>query len=68
MTTTKPQVNPTDLYNQRQAAELLQVERHTVARYEQNGYIRFAVRKAGGGKVTTGAQIIKCWESCYVMK
>lgn len=68
MTTTKPKVENDGLYNQRQAAELLQVERHTLRRYELNGFIRFAVRKAGGGKVTTGAQIVKCWESCYVMK
>lgn len=66
MTPTKPQVEPDGLYNQTQAAAALQVERHTVARYEANGYIKFRVRKATKGKVTTGAQIIKCWESMYL--
>jgi predicted site-specific integrase-resolvase len=66
MIQTKPKVEPDALYNQRQAAAALGVERHTIARYEANGYIKFRVRKAGNTKVTTGAQIIKCWESMYL--
>ena len=66
MITTKPEVCPDGLYNQKQAAEALQVERHTIARYEADGYIKFRVRKARSRKVTTGAEIIKCWQSMYL--
>lgn len=64
----RPIVNPDGLYNQRQAAEALHVDRHTVARYEANGLIRFKIRKAGKAKVTTGAEIIKCWSGMYQIK
>ena len=63
-----PIVNPDGLYNQRQAAEALHIDRHTVARYEADGSIKFRVRRAGKGKVTTGAEIIKCWQGMYVIK
>lgn len=66
MITTKPNVEPTGLYNQAQAAVALGVGRHTVRRYELDGCIKFKVRKAGKQKITTGAQIIKCWESTYL--
>lgn len=62
----KPEVNPEGLYNQKQAAEALHVDRHTVARYEADGLIKFMVRKAGRTKVTTGAEILKCWKGMYL--
>jgi predicted site-specific integrase-resolvase len=64
----KPEVTITGLYNQRQAAEALHINRHTLARYEADGCIKFRVRKAGKSKVTTGAEIIKCWQGMYVIK
>lgn len=39
---------------------------YTIKRYEANNLIRFRVRKAGNQKVTTGADIIKCWQSMYL--
>lgn len=66
MTITRPNVVPDRLYNQRQTAVALGVERHTVARYAADGLLKFRVRKAGKQRVTTGAQIIKCWESMYL--
>lgn len=66
MITTKPLVNPEGLYNQKQTAEALHLERHTIARYEAKGLIKFYVRKAGKAKVTTGEEIIKCWKSMYL--
>lgn len=62
----KPNVIPDGLYNQRQAAEALKVDRHTIARYEADGLILFRVRKAGKAKVTTGQQILKCWQSMII--
>lgn len=66
MTSTKPEVIPNGLYNQKQAAAALGVDRHTVARYEANGLIAFRVRKAGRQKVTTGEEIVKCWQAMYL--
>ena len=37
MTTTKPDVNPDGLYNQKQAAEALSVSRQTIRRYTASG-------------------------------
>ena len=64
----KPIVNPDGLYNQKQAAAALHIDRHTVARYEADGIIKFRIRKAGKAKVTTGADIIKCWQGMYTIK
>lgn len=68
MITTRPEVTPDGRYNQKQAAEILKIDRHTLKRYAENGIIKFWIRKAGNAKVTTGAEIIKCWESCYLTK
>lgn len=66
MVTTKPDVNPIGMYNQSQTAAVLGVDRHTIKRWEDNGYIAFKVRKTNKQKVTTGQQIIKCWEATYL--
>lgn len=54
MITTKPEVEPDGLYNQGQVAKALHVDRHTIARYVNDGLIKFRVRKAGKGLITTG--------------
>lgn len=64
----KPIVSPDGLYNQKQVAEALHIDRHTVARYEANGLIKFRVRKAGRAKITTGAEIIKCWNGLHQIR
>lgn len=66
MTPTKPICDPDRRYSQREAAELLGVERHTIRRWELDGHIRFDVRKAGRTKFTTGRQILRCWEATYL--
>ena len=66
MINTRPLVETDRRYNQREAAEALQVDRHTIRRYEEAGCIKFAIRKAGRAKFTTGSQIIRCWEACYL--
>lgn len=62
----RPQVELEGRYSQRQAAELLGVERHTIRRWELDGLIVFKIRKAGKSKYTTGKQIVKCWEASYL--
>lgn len=66
MVSIRPACDPKARYTQKEAAELLGVERHTIKRWEDNGCIRFQVRKAGRAKFTTGQQIIKCWEATYL--
>jgi len=61
----RPEVDPEALYNQTEAAALLGVDRHTVRNYELAGSIKFMARKAGGRKVTTGAEILRCWGDLY---
>ena len=68
MIITKPDVDPEGLYSQKQAAAAMHVDRHTIARYEADGCIKFRVRKAGRTKVTTGAEILKCWQGMYTIK
>ena len=66
MVQVKPTCDPDRRYSQREAAELLGVERHTIRRWELDGCIRFSVRKAGRAKFTTGQQILRCWEATYM--
>lgn len=66
MIPTKPVCDPDRRYSQKEAAEILGVERHTIKRWENAGCIRFTVRKAGRAKFTTGRQIVKCWEATYL--
>lgn len=68
MIITKPEVIPDGLYNQKQTAEALHLDRHTIARYEANGRLKFKTRKADNRKVTTGAEIIRCWQGMYLIK
>jgi predicted site-specific integrase-resolvase len=66
MISIRPNVNPEQRYNQREAAEALQVGRHTIRRWELEGHIYFTIHKASRRKFTTGKQILKCWEACYL--
>ena len=66
MVQVKPTCDPDRRYSQREAAELLGVERHTIRRWELDGCIRFSVRKAGRAKFTTRRQILRCWEATYM--
>lgn len=66
MIISKPNVDPDGLYNQKQTAEALHLNRHTIARYHRDGLIKFRVRRCGKELVTTGSEIIKCWKSMYL--
>ncbi len=65
MIVTRPDVREDGLYNISQTALALHVDRHTVTRYAKEGCIRFRLRKAGGQKVTTGKEIMRCWKTMY---
>lgn len=61
----RPEVILDGLYNKKEAAKLLGVDRHTVRKYELDGLIIFKARRCGGRTVTTGEQILKCWGEVY---
>ena len=62
----RPEVEIDGLYTQKQAAHALNVDRHTVARYARQGRLSFMPRC--GVRVTTGADIIRCWSGSHVIK
>ena len=65
MIITRPKVEPDGLYSINKAAKALHIDRHTMSRYAAKGMIAFRRRKADGRPVTTGKEIIRCWESMY---
>lgn len=66
MTNEKPMVTADGRYTQADVARVLGIDRHTVLSYERQGLLKFRVRKAGKRKVTTGAEIVKCWTYCFM--
>ena len=66
MTRTKPNVDLARRYNQREAAEALGVERHTIRKYELGGWLPFYTHKVTGDKFTTGRDILHCWNNIYM--
>lgn len=66
MTPNRPDCELDRRYNQREAAQILGVERHTIRRYELAGIIKFQIHKATNRKFTTGRYILKCWEAAYL--
>jgi len=66
MTNEKPKVTLDGRYTQADVSRVLGIDRHTVLSYERQGLLKFRVRKAGRRKVTTGAEIVKCWTNCFM--
>ena len=66
MTSTRPVVELDGKYTQGQVARLLGIDRHTVKNYERDGLLPFRTRKAGKRAVTTGADIMRLWTTCYI--
>ena len=59
MTTTPPQVQPSSLYSQKDAADLLQIHIKTLKRYAENGLIKKRYRACNGRPVYKGSDLIK---------
>lgn len=66
MIVSKPKVDPGGLYSLSQAARALEMNRHTVAHYRDEGMIRFRIRRYNKKPVVTGADIIKFWRSTII--
>jgi len=60
MTPTRPDISPQGVYSQAEAARLLGVERHTLARWEQNGLEPFT-RRGVRGKWYRGRDLLRRW-------
>ena len=61
MTTEKPNVTPTGVYNITQTAKALQVSYSTVRVYRERGYL--PVYNRAGRPVVKGKDILKLWEA-----
>ena len=61
MVAEKPKVDPQGWYTTSQAARALQVDRHTILRYAENGWIRFKIRRTDLKKVCKGGELLTCW-------
>lgn len=68
MRVTSPTVEPSGMYNQKQAAEALGISRHTLRRYAKKGLIKCHARTINRGLVFFGSEIIECWRNVYVKK
>lgn len=61
MIATRPTVEYTGNYTKAQAARALGVDRHTVARYINQGRIKTQVRKIDRKVIIKGSEILKAW-------
>lgn len=63
MTTTKPDISPQGVYSQAQAARLLGVDRHTLARWEKDPLFPLEgwTRKGRRGKFYRGVALLAMW-------
>ena len=63
MTATKPDISPQGVYSQAEAARLLQVDRHTLARWERDPLFPLEgfTRKGGRGKFYRGVALLAMW-------
>lgn len=66
MIRTRPVCDPDRRYNLKEAAAALEVSVTTIRRWEELGIIRFVRHKGSRDKITTGRQIVKCWEATYL--
>ena len=63
MTATKPDIRLQGVYSQAEAARLLGVDRHTIARWEKDPLFPLEgfTRKGGRGKFYRGVQLMAIW-------
>ena len=62
MINVKPDVILSGRYTQADVARILDIDRHSVRRYEQLGLICFRMKTRVSRKVTTGTDIVRLWE------
>lgn len=65
MVNSEPKISPSDKYELREVAEILEVSKSTVLRWTLTGLLACSIRKANGRRVWSGASIIRAWRSIY---
>lgn len=69
MTTTEPKVSPTGLYELKEIADALGVDKSTVTRAmnrtDGDRCLPFQIRKSNGHRVAVGQDIINYWRITY---
>ena len=61
----QPNVDPSALYEVRDASKALHISYQTLYRYTQAGICQASVRKSNGRMVWRGSELIKCWRTIY---
>ena len=63
MTTKRPDIFPDAVYSQAEAARLLEVDRHTLHRWEKDPVFPLEgwTRRGGRGKFYQGRQLLAAW-------
>lgn len=63
MTTKRPDIFPDAVYSQAEAARLLEVDRHTLRRWEKDPVFPLEgwTRRGGRGKFYRGRQLLAAW-------
>lgn len=65
MVNERPQINPQGLYSQADAARLLGVDRHTIARWEKDPRYRLSPSIGRNGrKRYKGLRLLSAWAYC----
>lgn len=64
MIATRPDIQPDGYYNITQAAQALEVNRHTISRWIDSGVITIKFRKVNMRRVIQGKQLLMIWEKC----
>ena len=65
MTHTRPQVAPDGLYQLKEAAAALQVDKSTLLRYTQRGLCKATIRRCNGFRIWKGSELLKLWYYIY---
>ena len=63
MISKRPLLDPLAWYSQADVARALGVDRHTVARYDKAGYIKFRIHRHTGRRVAQGMQVMSFYDS-----
>ena len=61
MTSTRPNVQPDELYQAKQAAQLLDIAPSTLYRYTNAGLLRCSTRKCNGRRIWKGSELLRIW-------
>lgn len=64
MTKTEPNVKPTDRFELREAAEVMEVDKSTILRWTNKGLLSCRIRRSNNRRFWTGAELVRFWRAC----